>query len=292
MIKSMTGYGRAQESTQTKEITVEIKSVNHRYFDFGVKLPRAYGFLEERLKGLVQESISRGKVDVFVTINILEGPHTEIALNTSLMESYLHALRRISQEYQVVNDISVSTISRFTDIFNVIRTEEDIEQLWAEVLPVAQRAIEMFCRMRSLEGEQLCADMQARVQHIAHLSDFIEKESEKSILEYRDKLEGRIRDIIRDVPIDENRLLTEVAIMADKLSVDEEVVRLRSHIKQFEQMLMAKEPIGRKMDFLIQEMNREINTIGSKSNSIDIARAVVDAKADIEKIREQVQNIE
>lgn len=292
MIKSMTGYGRVQMLVGGRDILVEIKSVNHRYFDFSARVPRMYGYLEEKLKAYLQGFISRGKLDVYVYITTIEGTDTQVQLNRPLLRSYLDALHQIVSEYGVKDDISVSTLARNSEIFTVIKQDEDAEEVWEAVRKVTDRAIESFMQMRIAEGQRLCEDLNARADAILSAVEVVEAQSEKNTVEYRQKLEARIRELLGDTQIEESRLLTEVAIFADKIAVAEETVRLRSHISQFKQMLMDTGPVGRKMDFLVQEMNREINTIGSKSCDILIARTVVDMKAELEKIREQIQNIE
>ncbi len=292
MIKSMTGYGRTCVMIGDKEITVEIRSVNHKYFDFSPKVPRIYGYLEDRLKKLTAESVNRGKVDMFVGINCIGGPNNEVSLNDEILKSYLKALRKISDDYGVEYDVTVSGLSRYPDVFSVVAKEEDEDELWNNVKTVAQSALKSFDDMRQIEGERLYSDLKSRCEAIEKHLEVIEELSKKSVPEYKQKLLDRIAELMGDVKVDESRLMTEVAIMADKLATDEETVRLRSHIAQFYKMLESNEPIGRKMDFLIQEMNREINTTGSKANDLEIARIVVEVKSEIEKIREQVQNVE
>lgn len=292
MVKSMTGYGRRTARTNGKDITVEIKSVNSRYLDYSAKVPRLYGFLEEKLKTCVAAAISRGKVDVFVTINIAEGPLTEVQVNHSYLKSYLEALKGICSQYDVKDDITVSLLAKNQELFNVVKKEEDIEEVWKDVEPVAAEAIRIYTAMRTAEGEKLCEDLKERAASVEKMTYKIEELSAGALAEYRVKLEQRVKELIGDVTVDESRLLSETAIYADRISVTEELVRLRSHIFQFHKMLDESVPIGKKMDFLIQEMNREINTTGSKANSAAIARIVVDAKSEIEKIREQIQNIE
>lgn len=292
MIKSMTGYGRTCTIIGDKEITVEIRSVNHKYFDFSVRVPRIYGYLEDKLKKLTAESVQRGKIDMFVGINCISGPNNEVSLNEQIVKSYLNALKKMSEDYGVEYDVTVSGLSRYPDVFSVVAKEEDEDELWNNVKTVAESALESFNTMRQVEGERLFADLKSRCQTIEKHLAVIEELSKKSVPEYKQKLLDRIDELMGDVKVDESRLMTEVAIMADKLATDEETVRLRSHIAQFYKMIESDEPIGRKMDFLIQEMNREINTTGSKANDLEIARIVVEVKSEIEKIREQVQNVE
>ncbi|MBC8536971.1 YicC/YloC family endoribonuclease [Feifania hominis] len=292
MIKSMTGYGRAQALVGGKDITVEIKSVNHRYFDFSIRAPRIYGFLEEKLKTLTQKYISRGKVDVYVSVNVVEGPDADIQLNTSLLRSYLDALGRLSSEFGLKDDISVMSVARYSDIFTVVRAEENADELWCEVEQVALEAISSFMQMRTAEGERMYQDLLSREAYIEQVLEKIEAQSQNTLTDYRSRLYAKVKELLGDTQIDDSRILTEVALYADKIAVDEETVRLRSHLKQYLSMIGSDVPVGRKLDFLIQEMNREVNTIGSKSNNLTISQMVVDLKAEIEKIREQVQNIE
>lgn len=292
MIKSMTGYGRVGAVIDEKEITVEIKSVNHRYFDFSVRLPRVYGYLEDKLKNLVSTKVNRGKIDVYVSINLVGGPDTEVSYNESLIKGYLDALKKISDDFDVEYDLTVSKLSRYPDVFTVVSKEQDADELWKAVEVVAKDALDSYNSMRQIEGSKLYDDLKSRCARIETLVAEIEGKSAKTVNEYKEKLLERIAELLGDVKVDESRLMTEVAIMADKLAVDEEIVRLKSHISQFYEMLESDEPIGRKMDFLIQEMNREINTTGSKTNDIEVTQIVVDVKAEIEKIREQVQNVE
>ncbi len=294
MLKSMTGYGRAKEIIGTKEVTVEVRSVNHRYFDYSARVPRSYGFLEEKMKSKLSAYVSRGKLDVYVGINSIGDSDTEIKVNTALLDTYYNALKTVAAHKGVKNDISVSLLSKYSDIFAVDRKEESADEIWAAVEPVADKALEAYNEMRLTEGKRMFDDLSARAQNILNWVGEIEVLSKKSVPEYKDKLTARIRELLADVgvAVDEARLLNELAIYADKIAVDEETVRLRSHLAQYETMLQSNEPIGRKLDFLIQEMNREINTTGSKASNIEIAKIVVDVKAEIEKIREQVQNIE
>ncbi len=294
MLKSMTGYGRAKETVGTKEITVEVRSVNHRYFDYSARVPRSYGFLEEKMKSKVSTYVSRGKLDVYVGINSVGEADTEVKVNPALLDSYYNALKTIAAHKGVKNDISVSLLARYSDIFAVDRKEESAEEIWAIVEPVADKALTAYNEMRLTEGKRMYDDLYARAQTILGHVGEIEKLSKQSVPEYKERLTARIKELLVDsgIGIDEARLMNELAIYADKIAVDEETVRLRSHIEQYNGMICSEEPIGRKLDFLIQEMNREINTTGSKASNIEIARIVVEVKAEIEKIREQVQNIE
>lgn len=292
MIKSMTGYGRAQEIIEGMDITVELKSVNHRYFEFAARLPRVYGFLEEKLKSFVQNSVSRGKVDCFVQIETLETPDSIVQVNTALAEGYIHALEELEAGFKLRNDISVGLVARYPDVLTVRKAETDEEAIWSAVQRVAQAALESFLRMREREGEKLREDILNRSDEILRSVEIIEKRSPQTVVEYKEKLTARIKELLADARVDEQRLLTEAAIFADKVAVDEETVRLRSHLEQLHRFLDSENAIGRKLDFLVQEMNREGNTIGSKAQDVEIVRKVVDIKAEIEKIREQVQNIE
>ena len=288
----MTGYGRAVETFENKEITVEIRSVNNRYLDCAVKLPRLFSYVEDAIKKKVKESISRGKVDVFVTVNIAAGTDTQITLNRPVLESYLAAMKTIAADYEVKDDISVTALTRFPDIFVVEKQEEDEEQSMKELLSVVDAALQKHTEMRIREGDALEADLRSRAVTILDLVSKVEERSPITVKEYRERLAAKMREVLESTTIDESRILTEAAIFSDKVAVDEETVRLRSHFDQLDSMLKAGGPIGRKLDFLLQEMNRESNTIGSKGNDLEQARTVVDIKAELEKIREQVQNIE
>ena len=292
MIKSMTGYGRAVETIGNREITVEIRSVNNRYLDCSVKLPRLFSFAEDPIKKKVKESISRGKVDVFVTVNITAGTDTNVTLNRPVLEGYLAAMKTIAAEYDVKDDISVTALTRFSDIFVVEKQEGDEEQDLKDLLSVVDVALEKHTEMRIREGAALEADLRNRAATILDIVSLVEQRSPKTVQEYRDRLSARMKEVLESTTIDESRILTEAAIFADKVAVDEETVRLRSHFDQMDSMLKGGGAIGRKLDFLMQEMNREANTIGSKGNDIEQARNVVAIKAELEKIREQVQNIE
>ena len=295
MVKSMTAFGRAKLEGEKRDITVEIKSVNSRFFDCSVKLPRAFAFLEERIKEHVKRSAtSRAKVDVYVTVDNHTTADGKIGLDSAYLEGYLAALRRLVDEYGLKDDISAMTVARNQDIFTHEREEEDLEAEWQIFRSVLDDAIEGYNRMRNVEGAKAEADIKIKIEQVAASADEIEKISLEDTVGYRDKLESRIRAIIgeTEVEVDENRLLTECAIWADKIAIDEELVRLRSHIGAFYDIIASPEPSGRKLDFLMQELNRETNTIGSKANNARIARIVVDMKGELEKIREQIQNVE
>ncbi|MDY5947860.1 MAG: YicC/YloC family endoribonuclease [Oscillospiraceae bacterium] len=292
MIKSMTGYGRAQKLVDGMDITVEIKSVNHRYFEFSSRLPRNYGFLDEKLKSFFNSALARGKMECYVQIEAVEEPDTLISLNHSLVKGYLDAYKELADTYGIENDIKVSNISRVSDIFMVRKQAADEDRIWAAVSEVAKAALDGFVAMREREGARLRDDVLSRLDEIISNVEFIEKRSPETVAEYNEKLLGRLREMLGDAHIDEQRILTEAAIFADKIAVAEETVRLRSHISQLRSFLDSSEAIGKKMDFLVQELNREANTIGSKAQDVEIARRVVAVKAEIEKIREQIQNIE
>lgn len=292
MIKSMTGYGRGQQIIDGREITVEIKSVNHRYFEFSARVPRAYGYLEEKLKSYVQSKVSRGKVDVGVTIFNIEGKDAQIEVNQSIAVGYIDALRKANETIGLTDDLALSQLIRLPDIFNVIKTTEDEEVIWNLVKVVAEEALNNFVAMRETEGQKMKEDIKSRLSYISDLVAKVETRSPMVTEAYRERLYNKISEILNDKKIDEQRILTEAAIFSEKTAVDEETVRLKSHIQQFTELLDTKESVGRKLDFLIQEFNRESNTIGSKAQDVEITRIVVELKSEIEKIREQIQNIE
>ncbi|MDD6012324.1 MAG: YicC family protein [Oscillospiraceae bacterium] len=292
MIRSMTGFGRAQENIDGMSITVEIKSVNHRYFDFSSRVPRNYGFLDEKLKSYVQSCVSRGKIECYVQIEELESDDCIVSVNHSLAGGYIAALRELSERYALTDDVTVSTIAKYHDIFSVHKSEADEQRIWQAVKSVADEAVASFVAMREKEGEKLRDDILSRCDLILENVSFIEERSPETVKEYNEKLLERMKSVLGDVSVDEQRLLTEAAIYADKIAVAEETVRLRSHVAQMHEFMESKTAIGRKMDFLVQEFNREANTIGSKAQDVAIAKKVIDIKAEIEKIREQVQNIE
>lgn len=294
MIRSMTGYGRAQATVGTINVTVELKSVNHRYFEFNSRVPRNYGFLEEKLKSFVGSLVSRGKVECYVSVENLEDSEVEILVNHGLASSYLKAYRELADrnELDIRDELAISSLVRNSDIFTVHKQEADEEKIWEAVKTVAAEAVAKFIAMRETEGEKLKNDVLSRAEFILNKVSVIEERSPETVKEYNDKLLSRINEFLSDVQVDEQRLLTECAIFADKVAVAEETVRLRSHIDQLGQFLNSTEAVGRKIDFLVQEMNREANTIGSKAQDVTIARCVIDIKAEIEKIREQIQNIE
>ena len=295
MVRSMTAFGRAKREGEAKDVTVEIKSVNSRFFDCNVKLPRAYVFLEERIKEHIRKNaVTRAKVDVFVTVENHTSGVGNVGIDTVYLESYLAALRRLNTEFGLRDDISVMSVARNQDVFTFDKPEEDLESEWQLFRSVLDEAIEGYLAMRTEEGRKAEEDIKAKIELVRAYSDEVEAISREDTVGYRNKLEAKIRAILgeSDIAVDENRLLTECAIWADKIAIDEELVRLRSHFGAFYDILSAKEPSGRKLDFLMQELNRETNTIGSKANNARIAMLVVNMKGELEKIREQVQNIE
>ena len=288
----MTGYGRARETRGNRDITVELRSVNNRYLDCTVKMPRAYIFAEDAVKSRVQKAISRGKVDVFVTIDATGADEAVVAVNESLARGYFDALQKINSLLSLTGEVSAATIAKFPDVLTVTKAEEDLESIGEDICAVLDEALKNYNAMRATEGEKLADDIGGRLDTIEALTGKVEQRSPETVREYREKLTARMQEVLQSTTIDEARILTEAAIYADKIAVDEETVRLRSHVAQLRDMLRSNDPMGRKMDFLIQEVNRESNTIGSKCNDLDIARDVVALKAEVEKIREQVQNIE
>lgn len=292
MIRSMTGYGRDQQTVGGLDITVEIRSVNHRYFEYSSRLPRAYGFLDEKLKSYLQTGISRGKVDVSVWIETTDTPVSGVSVNHPLAEAYLAAFRELCERYDLKDDVTATTLARQADVLSVHTVPADEDAVWEAVRQVAQTALQKFLRMRETEGEKLRADVLARADAILCAVDFVDERSPQTVQEHMDKVTSRMRELLDGAGVDEQRLLTEAALFADKIAVAEETVRLRSHIDQLRGMMEQNEPVGRKLDFLVQEINREANTIGSKSQDVALARTVVDMKSEIEKIREQIQNIE
>ena len=292
MVKSMTGYGRAVETVNGREFTVEIRSVNNRYLDCTVKMPRAFSFAEDAVKQRVKAHVGRGKVDVFITVNAETAQQVQITLNRPVVEGYLNAMRSMAQEYGVTDDISVTALAKMPEVFLVEKPQTDEEQLKADLLGVVEQALEAYDRMRATEGAALEADLRSRGQTILALVAQVEQASPQTVADYRHRLEEKMREVLESKSIDESRILTEAAIFADKVAVDEETVRLRSHLEQMGAMLTAGGAVGRKLDFLLKEMNREANTTGSKCTDVKIARIVVEIKAELEKIREQTQNLE
>lgn len=292
MIKSMTGFGRGHQVLNGRDITVEIRAVNHRYYEFSSRLPRSLGYIEEKLKSLLQGRINRGKVEISVLVNNVEAADEKITINKEIVKEYVDALRSVSEEYSLNDGLSLSDILRIPDAFTVVKTETDEEQLWADVKSVAEEALEHFIAMREAEGERMKRDVMSRLDRIEEWVGVVETRSPQVVEDYRRRLYDKMCEVLSSTNIDENRILMEAGIFSEKTAVDEETVRLRSHIAQFRTMLESGEPVGRKLDFLVQEMNRETNTIGSKVQDIEVTRIVVDQKSEIEKIREQIQNIE
>lgn len=292
MVKSMTGFGRAVKELDGYVITVELKSVNHRYFEFYSRCPRQYGFIDDKIKSFVNSRVARGKIECFVGIEALNTEAADVAVNHTLASAYVKALKEISDTYDLKEDYGAFSISRMQDVLVVKKADEDEERIWNLVKSVAAEAIDKFTQMRAVEGKKMYDDVYSRTEFILDTVSFIEERSPQTVKEYNDKLIERVHEIIGDAALDEARVIQEVAIYADKIAVAEETVRLRSHIEQLRDFLKSDDAIGRKMDFLVQEINRETNTIGSKCNDVEIARKVVDMKAEIEKIREQIQNIE
>lgn len=292
MLRSMTGYGRSQKILNGRDILVEIRSVNHRYYEYSSRIPRSYSYIDEKLKALLKSGISRGKVEASVTINNIEGRDIVIGINKSAAEGYIAALRSVSDELGLKDDLKLSNLIKLPDIFTVQKAPDNEEQLWEDVSLVASEALEAFISMRCSEGERLKADVLEKAANIEKSICEVERLSPVTVENYRNKLRSKLEEILESRDIDEQRILTEAAVFAEKIAVDEETVRLRSHIAQLRTMLDSAEAVGRKLDFLVQEMNREVNTIGSKAQDLNVARVVVDMKADIEKIREQIQNIE
>ena len=292
MIKSMTGYGRAVETVNGREFTVEVRSVNNRYLDASVRLPRLLSFAEDAVKSRIKNAVSRGKVEMFVTVHTEGGEEVTVTLNTNVLEGYLTAMRQMVEKYGVKDEITTASLSRMNDVFSVEKPDVDEEQLLADLLSVVDQALESYNAMRAKEGAALDADLRARGNTILELVSQVEQGNGQTVIDYRARLEAKLREVLANTAIDESRILTEAAIFADKVAVDEETVRLRSHLQQMNEMLTSGGAIGRKLDFLLQEMNREANTIGSKCTDVKLARIVVDIKAELEKIREQTQNIE
>ena len=292
MVKSMTGYGRAREMRNGRDITVEVRSVNNRYLDCTVKMPRAYIFAEDRMKARVQQAISRGKVDVFVTIDASAADEAVVAVNEPLARGYYEALTRLKTMFSLPGEVTPEVLAKFPDVLAITKAEEDVEAIAADICAVLDDALAAYNDMRAVEGEKLAADVAGRVTTIETVVGKVEERSPQTVAAYRQRLETKMQEVLQSTTIDESRILTEAAIFADKIAVDEETVRLRSHIAQLRAMLASDEPVGRKLDFLIQEVNRECNTIGSKCNDLTIAQDVVNMKAEVEKIREQVQNME
>ena len=288
----MTGYGIAKGNSGKLDITVELKSVNNRFLDCSIRLPRVYNVLEDSLKTYIQKYVSRGKVDVYVTIDTSKADDVLITINSSVADAYIAALKSLASQYHIENDVTAVTLSRLPDVLSVSKEEADIDALREDILKILAEAISDFESMRIREGEKLAIDINTRADKIEQLVSAIEKRSPMVVTEYRQRLLTRMQEVLESTKYDEARILTEAAIFADRIAVNEETVRLRSHISQLRGMIASNEPVGRKMDFLVQEFNREANTIGSKCNDLETSKIVVDLKAEIEKIREQIQNVE
>ena len=292
MIKIMTGFGRGHDVLNGRDITVEIRAVNHRYFEFSARLPRSMNFAEEKLKSLLQGKVNRGKTEVSVLVYNTGANDEKVSVNTEVVGGYVEALRSVKERFELIDDLSLSNILRIPDALNVVKEETDEEQLWADIKSVAEQALEKFIAMRETEGERMKADILSRLDAIDGWVNIVEGRSPIIVEEYRKRLYDRMCEVLDGKSVDENRILLEAGIFSEKIAVDEETVRLRSHINQFRDMLESSDAVGRKLDFLVQEMNRETNTIGSKVQDIEVTRIVVDQKSEIEKIREQIQNIE
>lgn len=292
MIRSMTGYGREQCIIEQYDIMVEIKSVNHRYYEFSSRLPRLYNYLDDKLKSFMKGNISRGKVEVSVTINNLNGKDACIKADKIMAAGYVNALREINNDLNLEDDLSLSSLIKFSDIFNVQKVSDNEEYICGMVLKVAGAALNKFVNMREVEGEALKNNLIEKIFSVEELLTKIEADAPKTVSAYQERLYLKLKELLSENDIDQQRILTEAAIFAERIAIDEETVRLHSHLKQFKELLESEEPVGRKLDFLVQEINREINTIGSKAQDLSVTRCVVDMKAEVEKIREQIQNIE
>lgn len=292
MVSSMTGYGRCQQVIDSMNITVEVKSVNHRYYEFSARTPRQYLFLEEKLKKFFQSKLSRGKIECFVTIESLDESDCKINVKTNVAKAYLDALNEISSTFGVKNNVTSFDLTKYPDVLSMEKAEPDAQKIWDAVEKAASVALDNIVKMRQIEGEKLQEDVFGRIETILNNVQYIEQRSPETVKEYTFKLLERMKEVLTDVNVDEQRILTEAAIYADKVAVAEETVRLRSHMAQLKEMFDSSVPVGRKMDFIVQEMNREANTIGSKAQDVEIAKRVVNIKSEIEKIREQIQNIE
>ena len=292
MIKSMTGYGRARTTLNKRDITVEVRSVNNRYLDCTVKMPRMYPFAEDAIKQRVQKAISRGKVDVFISVDASAADVAKVTVNRELAAGYVSALKELAEVCGMEPHVTPEQLSRFPDVLTVTKADEDLETVSADLCQVLDEALASYNEMRGVEGRKLAEDILNRLSSIESYTAQVEKRSPETVKEYREKLTARMQEVLQSTTIDPQRILTEAAIYADKIAVDEETVRLRSHVAQLRGMVESDEPMGRKMDFLIQEVNRESNTIGSQCHDVDIARVVVNLKAEVEKMREQVQNVE
>ena len=292
MVKSMTGYGCARGQSENIGIVIELRSVNNRYLDCSIRIPRVYTAMEDGMKALVQKHISRGKVDVYVNLDTSKAESITVEVNKPIADSYMKALDQLEKMYGIKNDVTTLSLSRFQDVLTVEKAETDTDALSKDICAVLEEALRGFDEMRAVEGEKLYKDISARLDEIERLTAMAEERSPVTVAAYREKLAARMAEILESRDIDENRILLEAAIFADRVAVNEEIVRLRSHVSQLRTLLLSNEPVGRKIDFLIQELNREANTLGSKGNDSEMACIVIDLKAEIEKIREQIQNIE
>ncbi len=292
MVRSMTGYGRGEAGSETLSVTVELKSVNHRFFEASVRAPRQFAFLEDKLKSYVQSRVSRGKIDIMVSCDFSSAQTDKIDINEAYAESYVSALKLLGEKYGIIDDISVSTVARNQDVFTVTKQRLDDDEVWGLVSSAAETAVDNFIKEREAEGARLAEDVIGRTKTILDFVSVVEQRSPQTVKEYRERIENKMRELLGDTTVDEQRLITETAIFADRVAVNEETVRLRSHIAHFSEMCEQGGVIGKKLDFTVQEMNRETNTIGSKCQDIEISHIVVDIKSEIEKIREQIQNIE
>lgn len=292
MVRSMTGYGRFESDASGRNISVELKSVNHRYFEFSCRLPSSMGFLEEKLKSYVRSRVSRGKIDLYLSAEAREDEDCTVTVNTALAKGYAKAFSELAEITGADGKVSPEALSRFQGVLSVRKAETDEEAVWNEVLPVVEKAVDKFILMRETEGQKLYEDVFSKTDNILRMVEFVEQKAPETVEKYRKRLEAKLAEVLEDKSVDEQRIITEAAIFADKIAVDEETVRLRSHIAQIRALLDSGEPVGRKLDFVLQESNREINTIGSKSQNTEISKVVVDVKSELEKIREQIQNIE
>ena len=292
MIKSMTGFGRCEVAENNRKFTVEMKSVNHRYLDVNIKMPKKLNFFESAIRTELKKYISRGKVDIFITYEDFSESNTTVRYNREVAAEYLKYLDQMAEEFQLDNDVRVSTLSKYPEVFTMEEQTMDEEELWKELQKAVAGAAEGFVQTRIVEGENLKEDLIGKLDGMLQLTDFISERSPQILAEYHEKLTDKVRELLEDVQIDESRLLTEVAIMADRICVDEELVRLRSHIETTKKTLTEGGSIGRKLDFIAQEMNREANTILSKANDLQVSNCAIELKTEIEKVREQIQNIE
>lgn len=292
MVRSMTGYGRCEVQTEERDILIELRAVNHRYFEFSLRIPRSYAFLEDKIKAFVQNRVKRGKVDVFVTVKEKQTTDCGVSVNHPLAKGYVDAISELAETYGAKSDLSASVLARFPEVLTVEKQPQDEDKIYSEFLPVLEGAVDGFVKMREVEGERLKNDVLTCLSNIESNVAYIEKRQPEIVSEYYGRLKEKLEEILGDMQVNEQRIVTEAAIFADKTAVAEETVRLKSHIAQIRDMMELDEPIGRKLDFIVQECNRESNTIGSKCQNLEITKIVVNLKSEIEKIREQIQNIE